>query len=184
MTRRTFAAQLGAAVASLLLLPAMFCNKANDLIQSLRGILGAVEHALSLLGALQGLLPAVVNDAAKYLLSVVSFVDSTGQILENDGLQAADKVRQILALAAGLVVPVIPNATVQGILTAVAAAVDKFLSHFGATATNARSVPVSSVPNLEFNQKQRQELEQIEQDSRKDKVAIEDWQKRALAQPH
>lgn len=186
MTRRKFAGQVGAAAASLLLLPGMFCNKANDLIGSLRNILTTVEHALSLLGALQGLLPDVVNTAAKYLLAVVGFVDAVGQILENDSLNAPDKARQILALAGPLVFPTI-GPPVGPILQAVAGAVDKFLSYFGTdqahAGAQARAVP-GNVPNMEFNQKQRQALEQIEQEARKDKGLIEDWQKRALAQPH
>lgn len=163
----------------------MFCNKAGDLIQSLRGVLNAVEHALGLLGALQGLLPDAVNTAAKYLLAVVGFVDSVGQIMENDTLNAADKARQILALAGPLVFPPIPP-PMGPILQAVAAAVDKFLSHFGTdqahAGAQARAVP-GNVPDMNFNQKQRDELEKIEQDARKDKLLVEEWQKKALEQP-
>lgn len=186
MTRRWFAQRLALAAASLLLLPASLCNKAGDLISSLRNILATVEHALGLLGVLQGLLPDAVNTAAKYLIAVVSFVDSVGQIMENDTLNAADKARQILALAGPLVFPPIPP-PIGPILQAVAKAVDAFLSHFGTdqahAGAQARAVP-GNVPDMSFNQKQRDELEAIEQQARKDRVLIEDWQKRAMAQPH
>lgn len=188
MTRREFSGRLAAAAASLLLLPASFCNKAGDLISSLRGILTAVEHALTLLGALQGLLPDVVNTAAKYLLAVVAFVDNAGQILENETITAVQKVQQILALAgdAALRVPVIPG-QVGVILQAVAGALNHFLNSFGTdqehAAVQARGVP-GNVPNMSFDQGQRRQLEQIEADARKDKMAVEDWQRKALITPH
>lgn len=185
ISRRTFSAQLSLAAAALLLLPGMFCNKANDLIQGLRGILNQVEAALKALSLLSGLLPAVVNMAAEYLLKVCQFVDQVGHMLEDQSTAAAEKARQILALAAGLAVPVIPNAAVQTIVAAVAAAVDKFLTYFGTdqahAGVQARAVP-AKLPNMDFNSQQRGELGQIEKDAERDKQAVEDWQKRAMAQ--
>ena len=180
--RRSFLSILGMGVASLLVFPAMTCNKAGDALSNLRGVLNAVEQALKLLGTLTNLLPDQVNTAATYLLKVVSFVDSVGQILENAGLAAADKARQILQLGGDLVFPVIPP-PIGPILQAVAGAVDKFLSLFGTDAAHARSAKVDNPPNLEFNQKQIDQLHQIEADAKRDRVAVEDWQRRALATP-
>lgn len=185
MTRRKFGMRLGLAAASFLLLPGMFCSKANDLIQSLRGILNAVEHALNLLSALQGLLPDTVNAVTQYLTKVVQFVDAVGQILESETAQTVDKVRQILVLAGELVVPVVPGQP-GVILAAVAAAVNKFLSYFGTDQEHAgvqgRGVP-GNVPNMEFDHKQKEELEAIEEQARKDKFLVEDWQRKALGKP-
>lgn len=188
VSRRRFGAQLGAALASLLVLPGMFCNKASGLISSLRGILTAVEHALTLLGALQGLLPETVNTAARYLLAVVGFVDAVGQILENDAIAAMERAQQILNLAAdaALQVPILPG-QVGIILKAVAVALDKFLSYFGTDQAHAGQQArgaVPNVPNMSFNQGQRKEIEAIEADARKDKFLVEDWQRKALVTPH
>lgn len=62
----------------------MSCSKAGDLVQSLRGILNAVEKALAALSLLSGLLPDSVNAAARYLTLVCEYVDKVGRLLEDD----------------------------------------------------------------------------------------------------
>lgn len=188
MTRRRFGLQLGGAFASLLLLPGLQCNKASDLIQSLRQILQAVEKALSLLAMLGGLLPAVVNDVAKYLLGVLDYVDKVATLLEDETQSAADKARQILNWATALAVPKIPDERVATIVKAVAGAVDHFLSFFGTDQAGAgvlaRSQAPPKVPNLSFSDKERQQLKAIAPDAMRDERAVEDWQKKAMVSPH
>ena len=181
-SRRSFLQLVGA---SLLLFPAMTCNKAGDLISSLRQILQAVEKALGLLSLLQGLLPDVVNMAAKYLLGVLDYVNKVANLLEDETQSAADKARQILSWATGLVVPTIPDQRVASIIKAVSGAVDHFLSYFGTNqaGAGAQARSLSSPPNLTFSDKERQQLANIPPDAMTDQRAVEDWQKKALAVP-
>lgn len=183
--RRSFLRLVSLALGSFMLFPAMTCNKAGDLISSLRGILNAVEHALSLLGVLQGLLPDSVNTAAGYLLKVTHFVNEVGQILENETIAAADKARQILAMAGDLVFPVIPP-PIGPILQAVAGAVGKFLSYFGTDVDNAAAAArgrMDNVPKMDFSPAQIAELKAIEATATKDSAAVMDWKQKAMATP-
>lgn len=186
MTRRRFGLGLGGLVASLLILPGLQCNKTGDLIQSLRQILQAVEKALGLLSLLQGLLPDVVNMAAKYLLDVLDYVNKVANLLEDETQSAADKARQILSWATSLTVPKIPDQRVATIIAAVAGAVDHFLSYFGTSqaGAGAQARSVVNPPNLTFTDKEKKQLQDIPPNAMTDQRAVEDWQKRALASPH
>lgn len=164
----------------------MSCNKASDLIGSLRGILTAVETALNALSLFQGLLPAVVNDAAKYLLAVTDYVDKVATLLEDETQSAVDKARQILGWATELTVPIIPDQRVASIVKAVSAAVDKFLSFFGTDQAHAAQVARATpkVPDLgPFSDRDKAQLKAIPPDAMRDSREIEDWQKKAMATP-
>lgn len=180
MTRRKFGFQCLTCTLSLLLLGGWGCSKASDLIQSLRQILKSVETALGALSLLQGLLPDVVNKVAAYLLSVAKFVDDVGQLLESDTVTAGDKARQILQWASTLVMPVIPP-PIGPILTAVAAAVDAFLSHFGANQQNAgaQARSVQNVPNISLSQADRTMLAAIHSEALTDSQGIREWAAKA-----
>lgn len=183
--RRSFLQWLGTGMASLLLFPAMTCNKAGDLISSLRQILQAVEKALGALGLLSGLLPDTVNTAAKWLAAVCQFVVDVDNLLQDQMTSAADKAVQILTWAGGLVFPVIPP-PIGPILQAVLSAVNHFLSYFSTDVDHAQAqarTRSTDVPKMEFDDKQRAELKAMAAEAAKDKQAVEDWQKKALATP-
>lgn len=68
-----------------------------------------------------------------------------------------------------------------------AVAVNHFLSYFGTDVEHAGAAArgrMDNVPNMSFNQKQKDELHKIESDAVSDKAKAEDWQKRAAATPH
>lgn len=183
--RRSFLKFLSTGIASLLLFPAMTCNKAGDLISSLRGILDAVEKALSLLSALSGLLPDAVNTAAAYLLKVCQFVADVDNVLQDQMTSAADKAVQILTWAGDLILPTVPP-PIGPILQAVLAAVNHFLSLFGTDVDHAKTAARTrsgQVPKMDFNDSQRAQLKAMSGDAMKDKQAVADWQKKAMATP-
>lgn len=186
VNRREFGRLSSLGLASWLLSGWMACNKASDLIQSLRQILGAVEAALAALSLFQGLLPDVVTTVAGYLRGVTDFVNKVANLLEDETQSALDKARQILSWATPLVVPTIPDERVAKLIRAVAAAVDKFLSFFGTdqahAAQMARSMP--KVPDLAFSDKDRQLLKTIPPQAITDQHSVENWQKTAMATPH
>lgn len=185
LSRREFGRLGSLGMGSLLLSSWMSCEKSNDLISSLRGISQAAKKALTALSLLSGLLPDVVSTAADYLIKVFNFVDGVGRILEDESAQAVDKARQILAMAGGLILPVIPP-PVGPILQSVAAAVNHFLSFFGTDVDHASAVArsqVSNVPNMNFTSKQKAELEAIEKDALQGRDDVKDWQRKASAVP-
>lgn len=184
LSRREFSRLGSLGIGSLLLSSWMSCDKSNDLVSSLRGILQAVEKALTALSLLSGLLPDVVNTAADYLIKVCNFVDAVGQILESSAV-AADKASQILTLASDLVLPVVPP-PVGPILASVVVAVNHFLSFFGTDINHAGAVAktrVANVPDMNFDSKQREKIDAIARDAQKDRDDIKDWRRKAMAAP-
>lgn len=185
LTRRKFGQLSGLTLGSLLVGSWMSCNKAADLIGSLRGILDAVEKALSLLAALSGLLPDAVNTAAAWLIKVCEFVANVDNLLQDTMTSAADKMVQILNWAGDLILPTIPP-PIGPILVAVLGAVNHFLSIFNTDVDHAKTAARTrsgEVPKMDFNDQQRAQLKAMSADALKDKQAVMDWQKKAMATP-
>jgi hypothetical protein len=132
----------------------------SQIVGDLELVVTGMEAVFPAVASAAGLSPAVTQQVAMYLQAVGGATSKASDILAGAGT-AQQKASEIVALFAGVAVPVLPAGTAKTVVSAiqlVATAVAKFLTNFQPVKLAARS---SAVPQKAPAQTDVAKLQQI-----------------------